>query len=61
MCDSVRAGDLTRLLTRARTAGIKAALLNLSASAIDVFQLKAEFEVFEGERDAINAFFSTAV
>ena len=60
MCDSVRAGDLTLLLTRARTAGVQAALLNLSMSALDptdAFQLVAEFESFEDEHDAINAFF----
>jgi hypothetical protein len=44
------AGELTLLLTCARTAGMQAALLNLSASAInptDVFQLVGEFEAFE--------------
>jgi hypothetical protein len=48
------------LLTRARAVGIRAALLNLSASGIDptdVFQLVAEVEAFENEQDAINAFF----
>jgi hypothetical protein len=42
-------GELTLLLTCARTAGMQA-LLNLSASAIDptdVFQLVAELEAFE--------------
>jgi len=33
--DAAGAGELTLLLTRARTVGIRAALLNLSASAID--------------------------
>jgi len=58
--DAAGAGELTLLLTRARTAGVEAVLLNLSASAIDptdVFQLAAEFESFEDEHDAINAFF----
>ena len=58
--DPVGTGELKLLLTRARTAGIKAVLLNLSASAIDptdAFQLEADFEAFEDERDAINAFF----
>jgi len=58
--DAAGAGELKLLLTRARTAGINAALLKLSASAIDptdAFQLEADFEAFEDERDAINAFF----
>lgn len=58
--DAAGAGELTLLLTRARAVGIRAALLNLSASALDptdVFQLVAEIEAFEDERDAINAFF----
>ena len=58
--DTAGTGELKLLLTRARTAGIKAVLLNLSASAIDptdAFQLEADFEAFEDERDAINAFF----
>ena len=58
--DAAGIGELTLLLTRARTAGIQAALLNLSASAIDptdAFQLVAEFESFEDEHDAVNAFF----
>lgn len=58
--DAAGAGELTLLLTRARTAGVQAALLNLSASAIDptdAFQLVAEFESFEDEHDAVNAFF----
>ena len=45
-----RAPELTLLLTCARTAAMQAALLSLSASAIDptdVFQLIAEFEAFE--------------
>ena len=58
--DAAGAGELTMLLTRARAVGIRAALLNLSASGIDptdVFQLVAEVEAFEDEHDAINAFF----
>ena len=58
--DAAGIGELTLLLTRARTAGIQAALLNLSALAIDptdAFQLLAEFESFEDEHDAVNAFF----
>ena len=58
--DAAGIGELTLLLTRARTAGIQAALLNLSASAIDptdAFQLVAEFESFEDEHDAVNASF----
>jgi anti-anti-sigma regulatory factor len=48
--DAAGTGELTLLLTCARTAGRQAALLNLSASAIDptdVFQLVADFEAFE--------------
>ena len=58
--DAAGAGELMMLLTRARAVGIRAALLNLSASGIDstdVFQLVAEVEAFEDEQDAINAFF----
>ena len=58
--DAAGVGELMLLMTRARTVGIQAALLNLSASAIDptdAFQLEADFEAFEDERDAINAFF----
>ena len=58
--DAAGAGELTLLLTRARAVGIRVALLNLSASALDptdVFQLVAEIEAFEDEHDAINAFF----
>lgn len=58
--DAAGAGELTLLLTRARAGGIRVALLNLSASALDptdVFQLVAEIEAFEDERDAINTFF----
>jgi hypothetical protein len=58
--DAAGAGELTMLLTRARAVGIRAALLNLSASGIDpadVLQLVADVEVFEDEQDAINAFF----
>jgi len=58
--DTAGVGELTLLLTRAHTAGVQAALLNLSTSALDptdAFQLVAEFESFEDEHDAINAFF----
>ena len=58
--DAAGAGELTMLLRRARTVGIRAALLNLSESGIDpadVFQLLAEVEAFDDEHDAINAFF----
>ena len=58
--DAAGVGELTLLLARARTAGVQAALLKLSSSAIDptgAFQLVAECESFEDEHDAVNAFF----
>ena len=57
--DAAGAAELRLLLTCARADGANAVLLNLSASAIsamDVLQLETEFEAFEDERDAINAF-----